>query len=126
MEKMSGESIDCLFAAGAYSAAMEKGMSEKDAEAFAVEVCKQAAARKVRWDEDEEDEGDTWWSRNKHWALPTLVGTGAFLVGADAGRNGRYDRSHLSNAGSLLYRRLRSLLGLPNDPWYRSLVYTKD
>ena len=39
MEKISGDTIDALFAAGAYRKAVEMGMSEKDAESFTLEVC---------------------------------------------------------------------------------------
>ena len=124
MEKISGDTIDALFAAGAYRKAVEMGMSEKDAESFTLEVCKQAASRKIVLD-DEEDEEDTWWNRNKGWALPTLVGTGAFLVGADAGRNGRDDRNYFSAAGDLLVQRLRAILGIPTDPHYKSLTQVR-
>lgn len=114
MEKMSGEAVAEMFAAGAYSAAVENGMSEKDAEAFTMEVCKQASSR--------DDEGDTWWGRNKGWLLPTLIGTGAFLIGNDAGKNGRADRNAFQNAGSLFMKRIRALLGISSDPMFKSLT----
>jgi hypothetical protein len=109
-----------MFAAGIFSVADGAGMSGKDAEPFVSNVCKAAAARRVRFDED--DEEDTWWSRNKHWALPTAIGAGAFLVGADAGRNGRPDRNHISNVGSLLWERVKAILGFPNSSLWRSMT----
>lgn len=113
--------LEELFAAGAMSAARDHGMDEKDAEALAERLCKEARPR-VKIVDDDEDEGDTWWSRNKRWALPTGIGIGAFLLGADAGRNGRPDRSYLSNAGSLLWERVQALLGIPNSSLWRSLT----
>ena len=124
MESMNNDFLDALFAAGAYDAAKSRGMVEKDAEDFALYVCKQAASRKIRLDEDDDDE-DTWWGRNKHWALPTAIGVGAFLVGADAGRHGRVDRSYPTNALQLLKKRFRALLGMPDDGWFKSVTQTK-
>ena len=74
----------------------------------------------------DEDEGDSWWSRNKKWALPALIGTGAFIIGADAGRNGRPDRSHISNAGSLLWNRVKALFGIPDSALWRSVTETQN
>jgi hypothetical protein len=120
MENAKDMYLETLFAAGAFSVLPDgKPLNEKDAESF-VELCKEAAARRVRFDED--DDEDTWWSRNKHWALPTAIGAGAFLVGADAGRNGRPDRSYISNAGSLLWERVKALLGIPNSSLWRSMT----
>ena len=122
--KMNEETLATLFAAGAHSALTGSGMTEKDAEAFVEGVCKAATARRVRWDEGEDEEEDTWWSRNKRWALPALIGTGAFILGADAGRNGRPDRSHLSNAGSLLWERVKALVGIPDSALWRTVTET--
>lgn len=113
-ERFKGIDFPALFAAGAASAAIAHGMSEKDAEAFTMALCKDAAARRVQWDEDEE-EGDTFWSRNKKWLIPTLVGSLAFWVGADAERNGRKDRGYVSNALGQLWKRTKILLGMNND-----------
>lgn len=121
---MNTEILNTLFAAGAHSALDGSGLSKEAAEAFVAEVCKVAAARRVRWDEGEDEEEDTWWSRNKRWALPTLIGTGAFILGADAGRNGRPDRSHLSNAGSLLWERVKALVGIPDSALWRTATKT--
>ena len=107
-----------MFSAGAYSALDGHGMDAKAADAFVANVCKEAVARRVRFYED------TWWNRNKRWALPTAIGAGAFLIGADAARNGRPDRSYLSNAGSLLWERVKALLGIPNSDLWRSMTKT--
>lgn len=119
--KLDDGTIATMFSAGAYSALEGRGMDAEAADAFVEHVCKEAVARRVRFDEDE-DGYDTWWSRNKGWALPTAVGAGAFLLGADAGRNGRPDRSYLSNAGSLLWERVKALLGVPNSDLWRSMT----
>ena len=115
------EHTETLVKAGAYAAAREHGMSRDEAIAFASGMTKASAAKIVRWDDGEEEQ-DTWWSRNKHWALPTAVGAGAFLLGADAGRNGRKDRSSVTNALGLLGQRVKALLGVPTDPLYKSLT----
>lgn len=109
-----------MFSAGAYSALDGHGMDAKASDAFVANVCKEAVARRVRFDEDEEE--DTWWNRNKGWALPAAIGAGAFLIGADAGRNGRPDRNYFSNAGSLLWERVKAILGVPNSDLWRSMT----
>ena len=119
--KLDDVSIATMFSAGAYSALDGCGMDSKDADAFVANVCKEAVARRVRFDEDEDG---TWWSRNKGWALPTAIGAGAFLIGADAGRNGRPDRNYFSNTGSLLWERVKALLGIPNSDLWRSMTKT--
>lgn len=119
--KLDDGSIATMFSAGAYSALDGSGIDAKDADAFVAHVCKEAVARRVMFDEDEDD---TWWSRNKGWALPTAIGAGAFLLGADAGRNGRPDRSYFSNTGSLLWERVKTLLGIPNSDLWRSMTKT--
>lgn len=105
-----------MFAEGAKMAASEHGMSEKDAEAFAESMCKEAKKRiKVvddDEDEDDDDENGTWWGRNKGWLIPTGVGLGAFLLGSEAGKY-RPDRSPFSNAAGLMYDRIKALLGAP-------------
>jgi len=110
--KLGEESIATMFSAGAYSALDGSGIDAKDADAFVAHVCKEAVAKRVRFDEDEED---TWWSRNKGWALPAILATGAFVIGGDAGRNGRHDRNYFSNAGSLLWKRVKALVGMPDN-----------
>lgn len=121
---LGDETISTMFSAGAYSALDGSGIDAKDADAFVAHVCKEAAARRVRFDEDE-DEEDTWWSRNKGWALPAAIGAGAFLVGADAGRNGRPDRNYFSSAGSLLWDRVKALLGEPSSALWESMTKPK-
>lgn len=107
-----------MFAAGAYSAALDAGMEKDAADRFVLDVCKESAARNFRYD-DEEEEG-TWWERNKSWAFPSAVGLLAFLAGSDAGKNGRPDRSPFSNAMHLAYKRIKALFGIPDDPMYNA------
>lgn len=109
-----------LFEAGARSVAVERGLCEKDASAVA-SMCKQARRRRMR-DDDDEDDGETWWSRNKGWALPSAIGLGSFLLGGTAGRYGRPDRNHFSNAGRLFYEAVQKLLGIPNSALWRSMT----
>ena len=123
--KLDDGIIATMFSAGAYSALDGSGMGAKSADAFVAHVCKEASARRVRFDEYD-DEDDTWWSRNKRWVIPTAVGAGAFLIGADAGRNGRPDRNYFSNAGSLLWERVKALLGVPNSDLWRSMTKTPE
>jgi hypothetical protein len=120
--KLDDGIIATMFSAGAYSALEGRGMSSNDADAFVAHVCKEASSKSFRYDEDEDD---TWWSRNKGWALPTAIGAGAFILGADAGRNGRPDRSPFSNAGNLLWERVKALLGVPDSALWRSMTETR-
>jgi len=124
MDRLGEDCSAALFAAGAYSVASRAGMDSKDAGRFVSEVCKQAAAMRYDVDDDDEEQ-DTWWSRNKHWALPAALSASAFLIGADAGRNGRPDRSYLSNAGSLFLKRLKALFGISDSDVWRSVTETK-
>ena len=122
---MSGLDLDKLFIAGAKCVASEHGMCEKDANAFADRLCKEAVPKYKLVDDDEDDDDDdksTWIGRNGWWAIPTGVGLGAFLLGADAGRNGRPDRGYLSNAGNLLWERIQALFGVPNSASWRSMT----
>ena len=114
--------IAALFAAGAYSAVSESGLSGKAADSFVSGVCKQAAVKSAsgRYDDDEEE--GTWWERNKRWALPTGIGLAAFLIGGDAGRNGRPDKGHFSNALDLFWKRLGALLGFTDNPLWKSVT----
>ncbi len=124
MVKIGTDIARDMFLAGARSVAKELGASGEEADAFASEVVKQAASRKIVLDEDD-DEEDTWWSRNKHWALPTLVGASALWLGNDAGLNGRKDRNVLQNIGGLLSDRLNALFAISKDPMYRSTTTTR-
>lgn len=99
------------FMSGAYSVAIENGMTEKDAYSFATNMCKEAA----RHYSDDDNEEDTFWGRNKWWLIPTLVGTGAWWLGSDSERHGRPDRGYLSNLGDNLKKRLRGLFGYVQD-----------
>lgn len=112
--RFDGIDYAALFAAGACQYASEMGMSEKDAEAFAEGICKEAVIGGSKlYDDDEED---TFWKRNKKWLIPTIVGTLAFYAGADGERHGRLDRGYLSNALDQVGRRMRMLFGLSDDP----------
>lgn len=114
--------LEEVFAEGARSVASEHGMGEKDAEAFAGLLVKQARPKPMRsYDEDDEEDG-TWWSRNKGWALPSAVGLGSFLLGGAAGRYGRPDWNHFSNAGRLILEALQRLVGIPNSALWRSVT----
>lgn len=106
-----------MFAAGAARAAAEAGMSEKDANAFSAFFCKAAA---MGWN----GEDDTFWSRNKGWIIPTGIGALAFWLGADAGRHGRPDRGIISNAGSLMWNRVKALMGIPDSALWDTMTKT--
>lgn len=125
MEKLSEETARALFIDGARSVAEQLGSSSDDSAKFANEVMKLAASGKIYLDDEEDGEEDTWWSRNKHWALPTLVGAGALWLGNDAGKNGREDRNVFQNLGTVWGDRLRALLGVVSDPMYRSMTTTR-
>ena len=112
-----------MFAAGAASAARGHGMSEKDAEAFVGGLFKEAARGRYNF-EDADDNEETFWSRNKGWLIPTLVGSLAFYAGADGERHGRLDRGYLSNAGNRLWDRVKTLVGYGSDPIYRAATAT--
>lgn len=109
-----------VFVAGAASEAIRSGMSEKEAEAFAHELCKAASMDKLAYDDD--DEEGTFWDRNKAWIIPSLVGTAAFWAGASGERNGRKDRSYLSNAWNNIWNRTKILLGMESDPLVRTMT----
>ena len=119
MDRLNDESAATIFAAGALSAIDGIPMSEKDAGFLVESAMKKVAARSFQEDDDEDDDDNegTWWSRNKHWAIPALVGTGAFIIGGDAGRNYR-DSSYIVGAGRRLLDTAKSLLGIPNSRYY--------
>lgn len=120
---MDGKMLAELFAAGAYFECAESGMSEKDAADMASEVCKEAASGRAEYD----DEEDTFWSRNKNWLIPTMVGGLAFYLGSEGGQRGRRDFSHLANAGRELGRRLKALFGFGGgNPVEGSIVNTPE
>lgn len=103
-----------MFAAGCASVAQQMGMPEKDAEAFVGDMCKQAARGRFAY-EDEYDDRSTFWSRNKSWLLP-------IIVGASGERHGRKDRSYLSNAGSNIWQRVKNLFGYNADPIWKAVT----
>jgi len=124
---MNGKAMDidfaAMFAAGAAAAAKEHGMSEKDAEAFVGSLCKEAARGRFNF-EDIDDGEETFWSRNKSWIIPTIVGSLAFYAGADGERHGRLDRGYLSNAGNRVWDRIKTLFGYGYDPLYNAMTTT--
>ena len=120
MEISESSDVDVLgmmFGAGALSAAHDAGMAEKDAEAFVEHVCKEAASYSELSDYD-----DTWWNRNKGWALPVGIGLGAFLLGSNAARESRTDRGHFMNAANYLLSSIRKLLGYSDDPLNKTIT----
>ena len=128
MGKAAERDLDAMFAAGAYSAYVDMGMREKDAEAVAEEMCK-IAARRVRYvDDDDEDKEDTWWNRNKWWVLPSAIGTGAFLLGANSAssESSRPDRGHWVNAGSYIWNKVKKLFGQSDDPMWNALTRAEE
>ena len=110
-------------AAGAASAARGHGMPEKDAEAFVGGLFKEAARGRYNF-EDADDEEETFWSRNKGWLLPAIVGSLAFYAGADGERHGRRDRGYLSNAGNRIWDRVKVLAGYGPDPIFNAATTT--
>lgn len=112
-----------MFAAGAASAARGHGMPEKDSEAFVGGLFKQAARGRYNF-EDVDDGEDTFWSRNKGWLIPAIVGSMAFYAGADGERHGRRDRGYLSNAGNRLWDRVKVLAGYGPDPILDAAIAT--
>lgn len=118
---MQGLDLERMFAEGAKRAAIERGLCEKDAEALAQGLCKQARPKRRPVAEDDEEEG-SWFDDNKWWMIPAGVGLGSFLVGADAGRHGRPDWNHFSNAGGLFMERIKALLGVPDSDLWRSVT----
>lgn len=107
-----------MIAAGAYSVALENGVSEDVADAMVSGIIEKAASDRRRYS----DEYDTWWGRNKGWALPAALASAAFWAGADAVRNGRPDKSALANAGALLIERIKALASVPNDSTWDSVT----
>jgi len=121
--KAMGIDFAAMFAAGAASAAHLHGMPEKDAEAFVGGLFKEAARGRYNF-EDIDDGEDTFWSRNKGWLLPAIVGSLAFYAGADGERHGRRDRGYLSNAGNRLWDRVKVLAGYSPDPILDAAITT--
>lgn len=112
-----------MFAAGAKKGAIEQGMCEKDAEMLSMTLCKEARPRRrLVVDDYDEDDEETLWDKIKPYAIPTGIGLGAFLLGADAGRYGRKDWNYFSNAGGRLLEGLKNLLGVPDSDLWRSVA----
>lgn len=92
-----------MFMAGAASA-VAGTMSRDEAGDFVSGLCKQAAKRLRSRDDEDEDEDDTFWKRNKHWLIPSIVGGLAFMAGGQVMRYGRRDRGPFRNAWDALGR----------------------
>ena len=131
---MKENNIDIVaaFMAGVCGEAMSMGMTEKQAQDMAISLYKEAAKKRPRFvvqddDDDEDDDEDTLWNRNKHWLLPTLVGTGAFLLGSNAERyENRPDRGYFENALRFLGRTSGRALGLNYDPFWTMMTKARN
>lgn len=125
-ELVKGFDLAPSFVAGVESVAYDHGMTEKDAEAFVGSICKAAASGRYRIVEDEDD---TFWSRNKNWLIPTLVGGLAYWVGADGNRADnpgfRADSNSIVNSVRVMGKRLERLFGLNKTPLEKALTETK-
>ena len=121
-ELFDGSDLSRSFVAGAMSVARERGMSEKDAEAFVDGVVKKAALGRYGLDGVE----DTFWNRNKHWIIPALVGGTAFWLGSNSTNPGNpsYNAGKWSvtNAFRNIGGRLSTLFGLNETPVERMLI----
>ena len=74
----------------------------------------------ARAQDNEEEDSDSFWSRNKDWLIPALVGTGAFWLGGAAGR-GRPDRNLLQNLGHMIGSGFDIISGKPTGPVSKNL-----
>lgn len=109
-ELMDGSRLADMFVAGARDAFVRRGFGGKEADALVDYTCKQAASRKVPLDRYD-DEEDTWWSRNKSWLIPSLVGILAFKAGGAAEKYGRPDEGGPRNALNLLFKKINTASG---------------
>ena len=120
--QMDAIDLAAMFSAGAYTVAQGHGMTDKQAEDFALGLVKDAAGlRRPRWaerDDDDDDEEDTLWDRVKGFLIPAAVGTGAYLLGSHAARwNGwRSDRGAFSNGLNYLGDKMKTILGIVSSP----------
>ena len=110
-----------MFAAGALSAVEGTGMSEEDARNFVGHVCKEAASRGRR-DDDDDDDDKTLWDSTKGFLIPAGVGLGAFLLGANAQKEGRPDRGYFENAGNFIWDRIKRLMGVNESELWKSFT----
>lgn len=112
------------FIAGVASVVCGNGMHEKDAEALVDGICKQAAGGYPYYIDD-----DAFWSRNKNWLIPLLVGSGAFWLGANSQDMSlptyRADSGYVMNALRNVGGRLSTLFGLNETPIERMLIDKK-
>lgn len=125
-ELVKGFDLAPAFVAGVESVAYSHGMPEKDAEAFVGSICKAAASGFYPF---EGDTNDTFWSRNKNWLIPTLVGGLAYWIGADGNREDnpgfRADSNSIVNSVRVMGKRLERLFGLNKTPLEKALTETK-
>jgi len=110
-----------MFAAGALSAVEGTGMSEEDARKFVGHVCKEAASSGRR-DDDDDDDDETLWDSTKGFLIPAGVGLGAFLLGANAQKDGRPDRGYFENAGNFIWDRIKRLMGVNESELWKSFT----
>ncbi len=115
MGRLDDGHLAALFAAGALSAFRQAGGTEKDAEAFLAGALEKNASRDEYYDDEE-----TLWDRHKGWIIPAVLASGAFLLGGEAGKHGRPDRSLVRNAWDIAGRRLKALVGIVDDPIFDS------
>lgn len=129
-ERMDPTDLAAMFSAGAYTVAKGRGMTDKQAEDFALGLVKDAAGmRRPRWaerDDDDDDDEETLWDRVKGFLIPAAVGTGAYLLGSHAARwNGwRADRGAFSNGLNYLGDKLKTVLGIVNGPLRNAFTKT--
>lgn len=123
-----GMDLAGLFGAGAYSSAIGHGLSRQDAESVASrcwQSYKEAASRASYYDDEDDDDGSTWFSRNKGWVIPAIGIPAAFVLGADAQRNGDPKKGILGKLGDVWGRRLLHLLGQGHmlNPEWKKMLY---
>ena len=126
MGKLKDIDTATMFAAGALSAVEGTGMSEEDARNFVGHVCKEASIKMgrivLRDSKDDDDEERTWWDDWKGVLIPAGVGLGAFLLGANAQKEGRPDRGYFENAGNFIWDRIKRLMGVNESELFKSFT----
>lgn len=125
MGKLKDIDAAAMFAAGALSAVEGTGMDEEDARNFVGQVCKEAALKSrrvvLRGNDDDDDEESTWWDDWKGVLIPTGVGLGAFLLGANAQKE-RPDRGYFENAGNFIWDRVKRLMGVNESELWKAFT----
>lgn len=100
MVKIGSDKVGRMFGMGARRSLVAGGVPEGDAERMSTTMGKSAARR---YDEDD----GSFWSDNKSWMIPTLVGLASFMVGDQVGKYGRRDRNAFQNLKDVLFYRIR-------------------